>query len=282
MLSDAQRAQMAARLRQKRTTSAQGGPRHPVIELTTGGSGQSRLFLFHAVGGTVFGYAHVCRALAGTHHVFGIEAQGLREGTRPAESLDEMAARYADLVRREQPTGPYALGGWSMGGILAFEVAKLLSDGTGEEVRLLLIDVPDRPRLAPRADFDMTVAFLLDACPQLGVDVRTLKCNNGDECLEELARRITRDGDSVEATLADLRRRNEVFQAHWSLLRDYRPVGSVAATALVACARTSPDSVPAWSKAVIGPVHARYLDADHYTCLRPPYAQQIGYAFETM
>lgn len=51
-------------------------------------------------------------------------------------SLEEIAAEYVQLIYKFQPTGPYLLIGWCVGGILAFEIARQLVE-TGHEVRLL-------------------------------------------------------------------------------------------------------------------------------------------------
>lgn len=57
-------------------------------------------------------------------------------------SLDELMSSYLDELRRRQPNGPYDLGGWSSGGILAYRAAQILIQ-EGEEVEsLVLIDSP--------------------------------------------------------------------------------------------------------------------------------------------
>jgi thioesterase domain-containing protein len=65
------------------------------------------------------------------------EIQALQEHT---PSLAEMAAHYIQAMRAVQPEGPYHLCGWSMGGVIAFEVARQL-EAQAEEVAFLgLID----------------------------------------------------------------------------------------------------------------------------------------------
>ena len=56
------------------------------------------------------------------------------------QTLEEIAAEYVQLIRQFQPSGPYALLGWCVGGILAFEVARQLAQ-LNQEIKLLaLID----------------------------------------------------------------------------------------------------------------------------------------------
>ncbi len=64
-------------------------------------------------------------------------------------TLDALMEMYLGEVRRRQPSGPYSLGGWSSGGILAFRAAQILIQ-EGEQVdSLLLIDAPPPTGLDP-------------------------------------------------------------------------------------------------------------------------------------
>ena len=56
------------------------------------------------------------------------------------QSVEEIAAEYVQLIRQFQPNGPYALLGWCVGGILAFEVARQLEQLNHEIKLLALID----------------------------------------------------------------------------------------------------------------------------------------------
>jgi len=68
----------------------------------------------------------------------------LRQAQNFTCSIERMARLWVDEVRKQQPKGPYVLGGWSAGGYYSFEVAKLLTN-PGEKVdRLILIDSPCR------------------------------------------------------------------------------------------------------------------------------------------
>ena len=103
--------------------------------------GQERpLFLIHAVGGSAQAYALLAKNICDDQPVYGIQSIGLIESEKAHDNIEEMVAHYVNIIRTVQPNGPYRLGGWSMGGILAFEIAKLLS-GMGQVVeKLFLID----------------------------------------------------------------------------------------------------------------------------------------------
>ncbi|MFD0563898.1 alpha/beta fold hydrolase [Kitasatospora saccharophila] len=122
-------------------------PAAQLVPLSPGAAdGLPTLFLVHAIGGTVHPYAALAKALKDTYSVVGIEAFGLYGEGAPVDSLAEIVERYAAAVRAASPDGPYLLGGWSMGGIVAFEMARRL-ERDGAEVRFVaVLDSPSSCR----------------------------------------------------------------------------------------------------------------------------------------
>jgi thioesterase domain-containing protein len=108
------------------------------------------LFLAHPAGGSVFGYDHVARALP-ERPVYGLQDPHIFAADGVFfESVEDMAKAYLPHLRRVQPHGPYLLGGWSLGGVLAFELANRLA-AEGEKVaRLVLFDAASPPSAAER------------------------------------------------------------------------------------------------------------------------------------
>lgn len=97
------------------------------------------LFLVHSIWGDVLGMRQIAVAMRSDVPVYGLRARGL-QGEEPQQSVEEMAATYAEVIRAHQPQGPYRVAGHSFGGLLAFEIARLLTE-QGEEVEWLgLID----------------------------------------------------------------------------------------------------------------------------------------------
>ncbi|GAB2958014.1 SDR family NAD(P)-dependent oxidoreductase [Saccharothrix stipae] len=109
----------------------------PVRVLRAGGS-RRPLHLFHPAGGPTSVYEPLVELLE-DRPCFGYER------IDDVPDIPGKAARYVELVRSVQPTGPYVLGGWSFGGCLAHEVACLL----GAEVDLVVMIDTVRPLPAP-------------------------------------------------------------------------------------------------------------------------------------
>ncbi|MGK3959668.1 type I polyketide synthase [Sorangium sp. So ce118] len=117
-----------------------GAPRRSLlVPIQPEGSG-APFFCVHPFGGPVLCYADLARRLGTARPFYGIQARGLDDDAEPDDRIEVMAARYIEAIRAVQPSGPYLLGGWSLGGLVAFEMANQLERG-GERVALLaLID----------------------------------------------------------------------------------------------------------------------------------------------
>jgi len=107
----------------------------PLVQMRDGSQGPP-VYLLHSIWGDVLGVRQLVTAMESDVPVYGIRARGLNPGEEPQGSIDEMARSYVRLIRDLQPKGPYRLVGHSFGGLLAFEMARLLIEG-GESVAWL-------------------------------------------------------------------------------------------------------------------------------------------------
>ena len=126
----------------------------PVVELQHGNSALP-FFCVHAGGGGVGCYLDLVRHLGSEQTFYGIQApeHGDLEGSPyNFNSVEDTASYYLEAVREAQPLGPYLLGGWSAGGVIAFEMARQLKN-QGQEVALLaLLDCMPRSIMASKLD----------------------------------------------------------------------------------------------------------------------------------
>ncbi|NUT27831.1 MAG: alpha/beta fold hydrolase, partial [Streptomyces sp.] len=127
----------ARRGRAGRRTGTAGGDLDVLLPLRPEGS-RPPLFCVHPGMGLSWGYAALLPYLPGDVPVYGIQARGLARPEALPGSIEEMAADYADEIRAAQPSGPYHLLGWSIGGTLAQAVAARLEE-LGEQVALLAL-----------------------------------------------------------------------------------------------------------------------------------------------
>ncbi|HWG91861.1 MAG TPA: amino acid adenylation domain-containing protein, partial [Candidatus Thermoplasmatota archaeon] len=118
-----------------------------LVTLRRGGTALP-FFLVHPGGGTVGGYVRLAQTLPEDVPVYAFQALGTEDDETPQDRIDAMARTYLQELRAVQPRGPYRLGGWSLGGLLAQEMARQL-EAAGETVSLLALLDPADPSAAP-------------------------------------------------------------------------------------------------------------------------------------
>jgi acyl transferase domain-containing protein/thioesterase domain-containing protein len=144
-------------------------------------------FCFHGAGGNILIYKKLSEYLGADQPFYGLEAQGLDGVTPIPRTIEEMAALYLKEIRGVQPHGPYLLGGYCMGGSIAYEAAQQLT-AAGEEVALLaLFDTMNWSKVK-LTDRDLTFMrfqrLIFHAAVVLGLDFegksKFLKGKSGD------------------------------------------------------------------------------------------------------
>ena len=108
-----------------------------LVPLKRGGEA-APLFLVHPIGGGVSCYAELCSALGAAQPVYGLQAP--EQGDMADLAIEDLAELYIGAVKSVQPLGPYRLGGWSLGGVVAFEMAQQLRQRDEEVAVLALLD----------------------------------------------------------------------------------------------------------------------------------------------
>jgi len=258
------------------------GTSSPLVPFgTPGTTGTAAFFCVHPVGGNVLAYAELARLLGPDQPFYGLQARGLDGGAPPAKSVEEMAADYVKAIRSVQPSGPYRLGGWSMGGVIAYEMARQLRD-SGEPVALLaLIDSyapavsvatepePDQLPLALLFARDLMGASLTD----LPLDLEQLTGLEPDAMLERLLQLAASAGALPPGTDTEhVRALFRVFEANLRASRRYEAPATQGRVVLFK-AKDDAQGLPddgGWSALVGDALERHLLPGDHYGLLRAP------------
>jgi acetoacetyl-CoA synthetase len=110
--------------------------RFPPLVLLKDGPSQPPLFITHGLGGSVIDFFQVVKNIRTSHPIQGMQAKGMDGTEEPFDRIEDMAEFYLDAIRQVQPHGPYLLAGYSLGGLVTFEMAQRLI-AAGEKVALL-------------------------------------------------------------------------------------------------------------------------------------------------
>jgi thioesterase domain-containing protein/acyl carrier protein len=224
------------------------GGDEPAVLVPLGSGAGHPLFLVHASGGDVFSYIPLARELEGHGRIYGLRAFGLGDGSEPDGEVPAMAARYLREVRAVQPQGPYRLGGWSMGGVVAYEMARQLR-AAGEEVEKLVLIDSWNPVTAngqiPSGSLNILRAFALE----LGISLERFPLSMEELAVLAPADLLPRTWEESRAAglippdlgLARLHRLHHVFERNVEALKAYAPEPSPGRVLLLRAAGEMPE-----------------------------------------
>jgi surfactin family lipopeptide synthetase A len=234
------------------------GPRLGYMVPLRPGGAKPPLFLIHAVGGSAHSYRELTRHLAPDQPVHALQAAAFA-GQPGGASVEEMASRYLAEIRAVRRRGPYRIGGWSMGGLVAWEIARQLRGSADEADRLILIDTHCSPAIAmvgKGADEDAIV----QAAFTQHLERSGLRADLQDDLPEDV-RRAYRDN-----FLATLR---------------YQPAPSAQRILLIrAAADDRRVDVAQWKRLTGDRVEIQDVPTDHWGVVAEPYVSLVARAVE--
>ncbi|HEY9762642.1 MAG TPA: AMP-binding protein, partial [Trichocoleus sp.] len=132
--------------------------RSPLVPLTLGDSSKPPFFCVHPMFGVVFPYLELAYHLGSDRSFYGLQPLGLDGSAPPLTQIEAIATYYIQAIQTLQPQGPYFLGGWSFGGLVALEMAQQLTQA-GQQIGLLAILHTPAPCHKP--SFAQSLKFLL-------------------------------------------------------------------------------------------------------------------------
>lgn len=252
----------------------------PLILLRPG-TGTPPLFIVHGLGGSAMELKGLSQEVETDRPIYAIQARGFEPGDTPHERIEDMACEYLAAVRGLQPNGPYWLAGYSFGGLVAYEMARRLTDA-GEEIALLaLFDTTVPERHWPPAAW---IEYFLRRLRRGFRDMQGLKPRERAQLWLRLSHslqgrigraRLTpeeaRDEAEGVAQLPEVVRRIRLAALAASLA--YRPQpGDLAVSLFRSDTEASPycDPEAVWRR-VARKLEIYDVPGDHWTMIRPPH-----------
>nr|WP_235389287.1 condensation domain-containing protein [Pseudomonas syringae] len=246
---------------------------------------QTPLFLVHPLGGEVQYVRDLAAAIDPQVPLYGLAASGLAAGEKPLSDVPAMAARYLAAIRQVQPKGPYRIGGWSAGGLIAYEMARQLQSN-GEQLEFLgIIDTSARlEQQTPQAlsegqflmswlpeQFDPEVfRQLTELASTDAVDEMLALCIAHRLLPEELPQDV--DATLLRSHLAVAYATNRAIDAYVS------PPAPLSVTLFTASGQERNDPLLGWSELLETPVSMTALPGTHETLVQAPHVSALGQA----
>ena len=268
---------LASLLRQQ----AKPGPQSSLVAIRPDGS-KRPLFLVHPAGGHVFPYIYLAQHLDPDQPCYGLQARGLEEGQEPHTRIEDMAAYYIQAMQTVQPAGPYLLGGWSMGGVVAFEMAQQLH-AQGERVALLaLLDgrIPNPDETFPEEDYEAVLLVERYFGISFG-PIESLAQLPKDEQLAFMLEQAKRAGlVPAEIDVSEARRFVDLLKSDLRATQNYAlhlyPGRIALFKASEELAGTSPDPTLGWSEWASAGVEVHLVPGNHANLVYEPHVEVLA------
>jgi thioesterase domain-containing protein/acyl carrier protein len=235
------------------------------------------LFCIPPAGNSLLGFANLVRHLGADQPFYVPQPLGLESDTTPHERVEDMAAHYIQEIQTIQPAGPYYLGGRCFGGIVAFEMARQLSQ-QGEKVALLaLIDGGMPPNIYSQwrnadgtkkakslAEYWQSFAYF--SCR--GQLLNILKYRSQQK-LRKLKARFFPTPTPVDSRMANVQK---VFRAHMQARVNYSPTSSYSGKITIFASGTLRlDQQASWQELTTEPIDFHFVGGSHGTIDEEPY-----------
>ncbi len=288
----------------------------PLVPIQPAGS-KPPFFCVHPIFGVVFPYYELAYCLGFDQPFYGLQPLGLDGEQPPFTRIEDMAAHYIEALRKVQPSGPYYLGGWSFGGLVAFEMAQQLLSSGHQVAQLAILDTlapvsANKPSFSDGFKFLFTTvaryiwSFFLDyfsliiapnkdqdnnlisGFPNFNKLLRWLGSHESSHSLlgeTVIANLIPQESRRRILSELNIRPMLRVYQANSQATLNYLPqVYPNTITLLRTRVESSiahQDPTLGWSKLAGGGVQVHWIPGNHLTMLRKPHVQVLAEQLRT-
>ena len=276
------------------STTVSSLSRSPLVAVQPSGS-KTPFFCVHAAGGGVNSYLGLAQKLGAEQPFYALE-QTPDETDLDLISIEETATAYLKAIRAVQTEGPYRLGGWCYGGVVAFEMAQqLLRQAQSVEVLVIIDAILPETVIQPTQDDDAKFLLRLAASIKnwFGIDFPVSYGELRDLPLEEqfcLLNRKANLGVS-DAEMEQHLHSYKLFKAHIQSMRNYIPQPYPNAITLIRASEKiihdfdspefqSNDPFLGWGKCASQPINVINVPGNHFSIFNEPHvlelAKQLG------
>jgi pyochelin synthetase len=244
-----------------------------------------KTFWFHPSGGGILCYTDLGRLLSSQLQMFGIQAH-LGNQHNVMNSIHEMLDVYLQEIQSVQPSPPYRLGGWSMGGVIAYEAAQRLIQQGLEVESLILIDSP-APVRSGSPEYNKMVSWFVSDVAEAGQPLE-LSCFQTGRIYEDLVIESLREAQQLgfipSGNVEDLRPLFDVFQCNINALHKYQalplkadiPCLLIMATQNVQ-ERVASESREMWRSLLPKETLFYEVEGNHYSLLKQPTVNKLAH-----
>jgi thioesterase domain-containing protein/acyl carrier protein len=269
-----------------------GSKQHSTLVAIQPGGAKRPFFCVHPIGGNILCYVELARCAGTDRPFYGLQSAGLNGEESGFARIEEIAARYIEAISAVQPAGPYLLGGWSFGGVVAFEMARQLNEQSQQSAHVALFDswAPARtpgPIDERLINSDLMARFLADIAgisgKDLAIDFDPIQQLDPQEQLRSVLEHAT--GLNIlpaDMKVAQLELLFNVFERNARAFLDYSPpsleLGSRIVLFRASDGKNDELDSPTlgWDAFLSDQLEVRNVTGNHYSMLRSSNARALA------
>jgi amino acid adenylation domain-containing protein len=241
-------------------------------------------FCVHAIGGSVICYRELALCLGDQQPFYGLESMGL-SGRESHYTIEEMAVFYIRALKSVQPHGPYYLGGWSFGGMIAFEMACQLKRQGNQMALLALLDAwPPASKevfypgweTGELLSFTQQLEIMFGLELKLNIDRETAKALSPDQLVRHIREKTENTGQFSNQGIPDqFHRYLTVFKTHCQAASTFTPQSYPGKVVLFRAVEGAGEPGMDWKHLAGDGVEIHEIPGDHFSILQTPHVQTL-------
>jgi amino acid adenylation domain-containing protein len=245
------------------------------------------IFAVPGAGGNVLSFQPFGHALGDKQPFYGLQAVGLDGKTSPLDSIEKTAKANITALQSIQPTGPYRLIGHSYGGVVAYEMARILLEQNEKIASLILLDSFAPSVIQKRKTLD-EMAMLFEVCTtlanlyglNLNLDITQLQQVSKNKRSKYISNILNSHG--IDITTEQFTTFYNVFKANQLCYLTYRPsiLSHKIDVSLYRASERHQDRGAmsndyGWNQLLLNPIQIYDVKANHFSMLDKNHIQQI-------
>ncbi|MCU4776825.1 amino acid adenylation domain-containing protein [Bacillus cereus] len=248
------------------------------------------IFFVHPIGGHIISYFELAKYLGVKRPFYAFQSLGLESEETILTNIKEMANFYIKEMQNVQEEGPYIIGGWSFGGVVAFEMARQLVEKGIKVEAIILLDTWAPDIYNDSSEWDDLAVFMNDLMKQYNLEVSEelilgyKNLSMQDERIRYVISYLKNHSKfKQDIQVEDLEKMIQVFQTNLNAYRSYEPEKLDQDILLFTANHPhkennhAEDDTLFWGKYVQKELKVIELNATHYSMMQSAHAEDIAY-----
>jgi thioesterase domain-containing protein len=241
-----------------------------LVCMNTGSPRRRPVFCVHGRAGGIDNFRLLANRLGSDQPFYSLRARGLDGGQPPHDTIEEAAAAYISAIESVDPEGPYVIGGYSGGGVIAYEMAQQIIRSRRRVDLVIMFDSVEPSDMCRPISLRERLRLFPKVHPRILIEWPINRFRDFQFVWHQW--RLTSETTSAE---------DAVGEAYLRAQSAYSPQPYAGALYLIRARRARAYHLRSgrtlgWEKFVSGPIEVREIDCTHLTMFEEPAVTRIA------